>query len=48
MYYGKRGPKGRMPVADVVTLNLIRVFDRTGDLKTFLKNATELKMYGLS
>ena len=39
MYYGKRGPKRRMPVADVVTLNLIRVFDRTGDLKTFHKNA---------
>ena len=31
MYYGKRGPKRRMPVADVVTLNLIRVFDRTGE-----------------
>lgn len=40
MYYGKRGPKRRMPLADVVTLNLIRIFDRTGDLKTFHKNAT--------
>lgn len=38
-YYGKRGPKRRMPVADVVTLNLIRILDRTGDLKTFHKNA---------
>ena len=39
MYYGKRGPKRRMPIADAVILNLIRFFDRTGDLKTFHKNA---------
>ena len=39
LYYGKRGPKRRMPIADVVTLNLIRILDRTGDLKTFHKNA---------
>jgi len=37
LYYGKRGPKRRMPIADVVTLNLVRIFDRTADLKTFLK-----------
>lgn len=30
-----------MPIADVVTLNLARIFDRTGDLKTFHKNARE-------
>ncbi len=29
LYYGKRRPKGRMPVADVVTLNLVRGFART-------------------
>lgn len=39
VYYGKRGPKRRMPIADVVTLNLVRILDRTGDLKTFHKNA---------
>ena len=39
LYYGRRGPKRRMPIADVVTLNLIRIIDRTGDLKTFHKNA---------
>ena len=26
-----------MSIADVVTLNLVRIFDRTADLKTFLK-----------
>ena len=25
LYYGKRGPKRRMPIADVVTLNLVRI-----------------------
>lgn len=39
LYYGKRGPKRRMPVADVVSLNLVLGFDRTADLKTFHKNA---------
>ena len=39
LYYGKRGSKRRIPAADVVTLNLVRIFDRTGDLKTFYKNA---------
>nr|WP_255422443.1 hypothetical protein [Treponema sp. Marseille-Q3903] len=28
-----------MPITDAVILNLIRIFDRTGDLKTFHKNA---------
>ena len=41
LYYVKRGSKRRMPIADVVTLNLIRIFDRTGDLKTFHRNASE-------
>ena len=41
LYYGKRGPKRRMPIADVVTLNLVRIFDRTADLKTFHTNAQE-------
>ena len=39
--YGRRGPKRRMPIADVVTLNLVRIFDRIGDLKTFHKNIRE-------
>ena len=39
LYYGRRGPRRRMSIADVVTLNLVRIFDRTGDLKTFHKNA---------
>lgn len=39
MYYGRRGPRRRMPIADVVTLNLLRLFDRTADLKTFHRNA---------
>ena len=37
LYYGNRGPKWRMPIADVVTLNLVRMFDRIADVKTFLK-----------
>ena len=37
LYYGKRGPKRRMPIADVVAFNLVRIFDRTEDLKTFFK-----------
>ena len=41
IYYGRRGPKRRMRIADVVTLNLVRIFDRSGDLKTFHKNAME-------
>ena len=41
IYYGRRGPKRRMRIADVVTLNLVRIFDRTGDLITFHKNARE-------
>lgn len=46
LYCGKRGPKRRMPVADVVTLNLVRGFDRTADLKTFHKNAeSHYKLY---
>ena len=38
-YYGKRGPKRQMTVPEVMTLNLIRILDRTGDLKTFHRNA---------
>ena len=26
-----------MPIADVVAFNLVRIFDRTEDLKTFFK-----------
>ena len=37
LYYGKQCPKRRMPIADVVTLNLVRMFDRIADVKTFLK-----------
>ncbi|MGP1575966.1 MAG: hypothetical protein ACTTH7_00485 [Treponema sp.] len=36
LYYGKRGAKRRMPIADVVMLNLVRIFDRIADVKTFL------------
>jgi len=39
LYYGRRGPKKRMSVPDVMTLNLLRIFVRTGDLKTFHKLA---------
>ena len=39
LYYGKRGPKRRMNVSEIVTLNLVRIFDRTADLKTFHRNA---------
>lgn len=38
-YYGKRGPKRQLSVSEVMTLNLVRILDRTGDLKTFHKNA---------
>jgi len=38
-YYGRRGPKRRMSVPDVMTLNLLRIFVRTDDLKTFHKMA---------
>ena len=41
LYYGKRGPKRRIPIADVVTLNIVRIFDRIADVKTFHKNAQE-------
>lgn len=41
LYYGKQGTKRRMPIADVVTLNLVRIFDRIADVKTFHKNAQE-------
>lgn len=33
LYYGRRGLKRRMAVADVVILNIVRILDRTGDLK---------------
>ena len=39
LYYGRRGPKKRMSGPDVMTLNLLRIFVRTGDLKTFHKLA---------
>lgn len=38
-YYGRRGPRRRLSVPEVMTLNLVRILDRTGDLKTFHKNA---------
>ena len=38
-YYGRRGSKRRMSVPDVMTLNLLRIFVRTNDLKTFHKLA---------
>ena len=30
-YYGKRGPKRSMTVPEVMTLNIVRILDRTGD-----------------
>ena len=40
LYYGRHGPKRRMTVVDVVPpLNIARILDHTGDLKTFHKNA---------
>ena len=45
-YYGKRGPKRRMTVPEVMTLNILRIFDRTADLKTFHAHAeNEYKKY---
>ena len=38
-YYGKRGPRRSMTVPEVMTLNIVRILDRTGDLKTFHKTA---------
>ena len=38
-YYGTRGPRRQLGVSEVMTLNLVRILDRTGDLKTFHKNA---------
>lgn len=37
-YYKKHVPKQRMPIADVIMLNIARIFDRTRDHKTFHKN----------
>ena len=39
LYCGKRGPKRRMSISEIVTLNLVRILDRTADLKTFHRNA---------
>ena len=33
--------KRQMDVLDVMTLNIIRIFDRTGDSKTFHKSTSE-------
>ena len=38
-YYGKRGPKRSMTVPEFMTLNIVRILDRTGDLKSFHKTA---------
>ena len=39
-YYGKRGPRRSMTVPEVMTLNIVRILDRTGDLKSFHKIAS--------
>ena len=39
-YYGKRGPRRSMTVPEVMALNIVRILDRTGDLKTFHKMAS--------
>jgi hypothetical protein len=36
-YYGKRGPKPNLSISEVVTLNMIRFYVRSVDLKTFHK-----------
>lgn len=40
-YYGTRSPKRQMTVTEVMTLNIIRILNRTADLKTFHKSACE-------
>lgn len=40
-YYGTRGPKRQMRVPEIMTLNIIRILNRTADLKTFHKLACE-------
>ena len=37
-YYGTRGPRRQLSVSEVMTLNLVRILDRTGDLKIFYYN----------
>ena len=39
-YYGKHGPKRSMTVPQLMTLNIVRILDRTGDLKSFHKIAS--------
>lgn len=34
-YNGQRGPKRKLSVPEIMTLNIVRIFDRIGDLKTF-------------
>lgn len=36
-FYGKRGPKSKLSISEVVTLNIIRFYVRSLDLKTFHK-----------
>ena len=38
-WINKRGPKKKLSLSEVVTLNIIRFYLRTEDLKTFHKNA---------
>jgi hypothetical protein len=41
LYYDKRGPKRSMTIPEVMTLNLLRIFSRIADLKTFHMLACE-------
>ena len=40
-FYGKRGPKPKLSISEVVTLNIIRFYVRSADLKTFYKLAKD-------
>ncbi len=40
-YYGKRGPKRKMNIPEVMTLNILRIILRVNDLKTFHKLAKQ-------
>ena len=36
-FYGKRGPKPKLSLSEIITLNIVRFYIRSADLKTFHK-----------
>ena len=36
-FYGKRGPKSKLSLSEIITLNIVRIYIRSTDLKTFHK-----------